>query len=92
MSEFGGDPTVSMTAGPVGPGVVGVTLHSHGHAVEATLSNGRYAAWWPGPLFGEFHGPSGEGGPEPEITYDLTYSDGTVARDVTPVLGPVLGD
>lgn len=86
MSQFGGDEPASITEGEVGPDVVGLTLHADGHDVVASIKNGTYAAWWPGKAFADFSGPSGEGGPEPAITYDVTYADGTVARGVEPTI------
>ena len=49
------------------------------------MQNGRYAAWWPGPaLEGGPRKPSGEGGPELILTYDLTLADGTVIHNAQP--------
>jgi hypothetical protein len=75
------------TIGAVGEEVAGVTIHAGSLAVEASVQNGRYAAWWPGPAFeGGPPEPSGKGGPEPILTYDLTLTDGTVIRDAQPTL------
>lgn len=42
-------------------------------------------AWFPGPIFpDEPLPPSGEGGPVPVITYDITLTDGTVITDAEP--------
>lgn len=77
----------SITDGAVGEGVTGVTIHAGALTVEASVQNGRYAAWWPGPAFeGGPPEPSGQGGPEPILTYDLTLTDGTVIRDAQPAL------
>ncbi|WP_353951349.1 hypothetical protein V6K52_17180 [Knoellia sp. S7-12] len=92
ISEFGGDDGASITEGEVGPDVIGLTLHADGHDVIATITGGTYAAWWPGKAFADFTGPSGEGGPEPAITYDVTYADGTVAKDVQPTVPGGLGE
>lgn len=79
-----GEP-VSFVDGRVGNGITGITIHAHGQAVEASIANGTYAAWWPGKRFSEEDpGASGEGGPTPALTYDVTYADGRVARDVDP--------
>lgn len=86
ISQFSGDEPASFTEGEVGPEVVGLTLHADGHDVVASLKNGTYAAWWPGKAFADSAGGSGEGGPRPAITYDVTYADGTVARDVSPTV------
>ena len=54
---------------------------------KASVQNGRYAAWWPGPAFESGPPmPSGKGGPEPILTYDLTLTDGTVIQDAQPAL------
>lgn len=75
----------SFTDGAVGAGVVGVTIHAGEHSVVATVDGGRFVAWWPGRAFPDEPAlPSGEGGPEPILTYDLTLADGTVLRDVKP--------
>lgn len=87
IAQFGGDDGASITEGEVGPGVVGLTLHADGHDVVATIKDGTYAAWWPGRAFVDSSVPSGKGGPGPAITYDVTYADGSVARDVKPT-GP----
>ena len=75
----------SITDGAVGEGVLGVTIHAGRFTVNASVQNGRYAAWWPGTAFptGPF-GPSGGAGPAPDLTYDLTLTDGTVIHDAQP--------
>ena len=71
----------------MGGEVTGVTIHAGALTVKASVQNGRYAAWWPGPAFeGGPPEPSGKGGPEPILTYDLTLTDGTVIRDTQPAL------
>ncbi|NCT90349.1 hypothetical protein GXB85_05195 [Cellulomonas sp. APG4] len=86
--QFGGPteagqevPTVSFTEGRVGPEVDGLTLETPGGTeVEATITDGRYVAWWPGPAFPEvFDDEGGEGGPTPGVTY-LLRSDGEQTR------------
>lgn len=86
MSQSGtGDELMSMVAGPVGEDVVGLTMHADGLSVEATIEDGTYAAWFPGRIFPDRDwGPSGQGGPEPMITYDVTLRDGTVVKDAEP--------
>ena len=81
--------TFSTTSGHVGGDVVGVTIHAGGRTVEASVANGTYAAWWPGPAFdpATTGAPSGEGGPEPALSYDLTLRDGSVRRDIVPTYG-----
>lgn len=84
--QFGGDHGASTTEGEVGADVVGLTLHADGHDVVATIKDGTYAAWWPGKAFADSVGGSGEDTLGPAITYDVTYADGTVARDVAPTV------
>ncbi|WP_454729974.1 hypothetical protein [Cellulosimicrobium protaetiae] len=89
MSQSGGRPypwsrerpVLSMTNGRAGADVVAVTLRlADGTAVGSTLADGVFVAWWPGEIFdpATVGGPSGRGGPEPAITYEVTYTDGTV--------------
>ena len=86
MSQSGeGEGLISMVDGVAGSDVVALTLHTGDLSVQATVENGRYAAWFPGRIFpDEELPPSGQGGPEPMITYDLTLADGTVIRDAQP--------
>lgn len=86
MHEDGSrDQVISMVIGPVGENVAGMTLHAGDLSVQATIEDGRYAAWFPGPIFpDEPLPPSGEGGPVPVITYDITLTDGTVITDAEP--------
>lgn len=87
ISQFGDPQPAAFADGAVGAGVVGVTIHAGAYTVEATVANGRYAAWWPGAAFEPGPPPpSGEGGPEPILRYDVELADGTVLRDVTPAL------
>lgn len=75
----------SITDGAVGPAVTGVTIHAADITVRATVENGRYVAWWPGPAFQDGpETPSGRGGPRLDLSYDLTLADGTVVRDAEP--------
>jgi hypothetical protein len=75
----------SITDGAVGEGVTGVTIHAGTFTVSASVQNGRYVAWWPGPAFRDGPvEPSGKGGPELMLTYDLALTDGTVLRNVQP--------
>lgn len=86
MHEDGSrDQTISMVIGPVGENVAAMTLHAGDLTVQATIEDGRYAAWFPGRIFpDEPLPPSGLGGPEPILTYDLTLTDGTVIIDAEP--------
>ena len=74
----------SVTDGAVGAEVTGVTIHAGTLTIEASVQNGRYAAWWPGDAFRKAVPPSGEGSPELILTYDLTLRDGTVIHDAQP--------
>jgi hypothetical protein len=85
ISQFGDQPPASITDGAVGANVVGVTIHAGDRVVMATVKNGRYAAWWPGKAFADGpQQPSGEGGPELILTYDVTLADGTIKTNVDP--------
>lgn len=80
-----GSDGASITDGAVGEHVTGVTIHAGAFTVQATVQNGRYAAWWPGPAFESGSpGPSGKGGPALILSYDLTLSDGTVIHNAQP--------
>lgn len=66
----------SSVQGYVGSGVTGVTVHPPvGPDVEASVANGRFAAWWPSDQ------PSSE---NPEVmgawTYTVTLADGSTRR------------
>ncbi|MER7420214.1 hypothetical protein ABT346_26100 [Micromonospora peucetia] len=75
----------SITDGAAGADVAGVTIHAGNLTVQASVSNGRYVAWWPGAALELDHDqPSGEGDARPIITYDLTLTDGTVVHDAQP--------
>ena len=80
-----GEPPLSFAEGTVGPDVAGVTIHAGERSVVATVENGRYVAWWPGRAFqaGPLP-PSGEGGPETLMRYDLVLTDGTVVPGSAP--------
>jgi hypothetical protein len=77
----------SITDGAAGADVAGVTIHAGDLTVQASVSNGRYVAWWPGSAFEwDRDQPSGEDGARLIITYDLTLTDGTVVHDAQPTL------
>lgn len=83
MAQYGSE--ISMIDGAVGADVESLTLHAGDLTAQATVDNGRYAAWFPGRIFpDEPPGPSGPGGPEPIITYDLVLKDGTVIENARP--------
>ncbi|MFC7500948.1 hypothetical protein [Nocardioides sp. GCM10030258] len=63
----------SLVVGYAGSDVTAVTVHPpSGPAVEASLVDGRYAAWWPG---GEVSGDNPDNGKG--WTYTVTLTDGT---------------
>ena len=85
ISQYDGDQPASFTDGALGRGVVGVTIHAGTQTVVASVENGRYAAWWPGKAFPDGPSqPSGKGGPEPSLTYDVHLSDGRIKTNVDP--------
>jgi hypothetical protein len=87
ISQFGGTHGASITDGAVGTAVTGVTIHAGTLTVKASVRNGRYAAWWPGPAFQSgSRKPSGAAGPKLMLTYDLTLADGTVIHNAQPAL------
>jgi len=85
QDTIGGSP-LSMVNGGVGENVVGVTIHSGELTAEATVADGRYTAWLPGAVFSGIGQPSGRGGPEVTLSYDLELSDGTVLTNVEPYI------
>ncbi|MBB2940934.1 hypothetical protein FB565_000638 [Actinoplanes lutulentus] len=71
----------SVTDGAVGEGVTGITIHASNLTVQASVTNGRYVAWWPGPAFKQ----NSEGDPVLlNLTYDVTLSNGTVLPNAQP--------
>ena len=67
-------------AGQVGSDVVSVVINTIEHGpVEATIQNGYFAAWWPGPAtsLGIGKGPTPVG-----PTYTLTLKDGTIRANI----------
>jgi len=78
ISQFGGHNRASFADGAVGTQVAAVTIHADGRVVQATISNGRFAAWWPGKAFADGPAqPSGQGGPQLNLRYEVTLTDGT---------------
>lgn len=77
LSDFRG---ASVTEGLVGADVVAVTIHARKLTAQATVTDGRYVAWWPGPSFEEKNGQ-----PVDFLVYDLTLRDGTILRGAKPV-------
>lgn len=80
-SLFGFDGTgLAVVQGTVGKQVVGVTAHSAGKSVKATLDNGLFAAWWP-TATPDASAPLG-------VTFDVTLAD---RRVITGLDGGQLG-
>jgi hypothetical protein len=85
FAQMGDEEKASFTDGQVGADVVGVTIHAGDTTVTATVSNGHYAAWWPGASLSDMRPPAnGEGDIGPDLSYDVTLADGTVLTDVDP--------
>lgn len=85
ISQFGGHNAASFADGAVGPQVAAVRIHADGRLVEATVSNGRFAAWWPGKAFADGPAePSGQGGPQLNLRYEVTLTDGTTYSPTLP--------
>jgi hypothetical protein len=85
ISQFGGTQKASITDGAVGDAVTGLTIHAGAFTVTASVQNGRYVAWWPGPAFESGpRKPSGKGGPGLILTYELSLADGTVIHNAQP--------
>lgn len=85
IASFGDRFPASVTEGAVGTNVAAMTIHSSGLTFRATVKDGRYAAWWPGRAFVDApRQPSGQGGPQLDLTYDVTLADGTTLTNVAP--------
>lgn len=75
--------------GKVGADVAALTIQAPGVDVHATVTNGRFAAWWPGEKNDSLFARMTAGPPNPDVT--LTYRDGTTHRapiqtyDVSPL-------
>jgi hypothetical protein len=77
LSDFG---DASIIEGAAAPDVTALTVHIRGLAVQASLRDGRYVAWWPGSAV--------EWTSETTVrelwTVDLTLRDGTVVENAKP--------
>ncbi len=74
---------VSMVDGAVGSDVVALTVHAGEFTTQATVNNGRWVAWWPGPALVWISKTE----TRDLMTYDLTLRDGTVIKDAPPFRG-----
>jgi hypothetical protein len=79
QSAMGGQ-VLSVFSGSVGAGVAAITLRGAGIEAQATIADGKYAAWLPGPTF-VTNDSDDEG---LGLAYDLTLEDGTVILDAIP--------
>lgn len=70
----GPEGTYAFTTGRVGPGVTGVTIRTAGQSIQATVTGGSFAAWWPA-------AEASPNAPGPTEAYDLTLADGRVVKD-----------
>jgi len=53
--------------------------------VQASIANGRYAAWWPGAEFQSgVRQPSGQNAPKEILSYNLTLTDVTIILNAQP--------
>ncbi len=85
ITQFGGHNLASFVDGAVGADVAAVTIHAAGRIVKAPVRNGRFAAWWPGKAFAADHAsPAGKGGPQLNLRYDATLTDGTTYSPTLP--------
>ena len=76
-----------MIDGKIGAGVVGVTIHTGRLTVVATVKDGWFGAWWPGPALKPVPPHPGETLRLGEaFTVDLTLTDGTVVHDARAAL------
>jgi hypothetical protein len=67
---------VSITEGAAGADVAGLVIHTGGLTVQATVSDGRWVAWWPEPAIVD-----GEDVPR---TYDVQLKDGRIFVNAQP--------
>jgi hypothetical protein len=72
----------SMVDGKIGADVVGVTIHTGRLTVVATVKDGWFGAWWPGPALKPVPPHPGETLRLGEaFTVDLTLTDGTIVHE-----------
>lgn len=82
---IGTSPAAAFNVGDVGPDVAAVDITTaDGEVVHATVDDGRFIAWWPGHAFG--NKTEGNGGPAPDLSYQITLRDGTVINNAEPVI------
>lgn len=67
----------SILTGRVGSDVAAVVIHPPEHqAVQASVLDGRFAAWWPWEM-------ADDGDPYPDLSFDIEMSDGSIVEDVS---------
>lgn len=72
---------LSLVSGWAGDDVTGITLHSRLKGdVQATVTEGRFAAWWPGREWGDDE--------TPDAAVTLTFRDGTTQETSMKMLQP----
>jgi hypothetical protein len=60
-----------------------VTIHAPGKLTAvATVKNGRYVVWWPGPDYDV--AKQGTADAQSIVTYDLTLADGSTIHNAPP--------
>lgn len=76
----GPEGSYAFAGGRVGDEVRAVTIRVDGVTIQATVSDGSFAAWWPTRLVSE---PT----PSPILAYDVTLADGRILKDADPGFG-----
>lgn len=76
----GPEGSYAFTTGRVGPGVTAVTIRTAGQSIQATVTGGSFAAWWPA-------AQTPPNAPSPAEAYDLTLAGGRVIKDAPNAAG-----
>ncbi len=76
----------AVVSGAVGRDVVGLTIRAGIFTVEATVAQGRYGVWWPGPAMECGPQENGVLRCDPIMAYDLHLADGSTITDAAPVV------
>ena len=82
-----GGEILSIVSGSVGDDVESISLRGSDVTGTATIDDGRYFAWLPGPIFWGTDIPSGFANPELTLAFDLHLTDGTTIADAEPRRG-----
>lgn len=83
MQVMLGGETVALTSGLVGADVIAMSIHGANRTANATLTDGRFIAWFPGALV-DVTAPTGGPGSSGPLSYDLTLGDGRVVTGAVP--------